>query len=161
MSKLKGGLILLVIFIASVYFSFYFEEPYRKSIRYLYVALSNGNISFFIPKKYLHFARAEFVLSFGIFIVALCFIINRQTSRQRVVNIILGVSLFVASILLHCYFDSFFKIIERTACNDGKRQLRYNEISYDYIFISSLILAIIPFVITEIRKVIKQKRQKA
>jgi hypothetical protein len=88
MSKLKGGLTLLVIFIASVYFSFYFEEPYRKSIRFLYVALSNGKISFFIPKKYLHFARAEFVLSFGIFIVTLCFLINRQTNRQRVVNII-------------------------------------------------------------------------
>jgi hypothetical protein len=71
------------------------------------------------------------------------------------------VFLFVASILIHCYFDGFFKIIECTACNNGKRQLPYNEISYDYIFISSLILAIIPFVITEIRKVIKQNKQKA
>lgn len=160
MGKLKGGLILLVIFIASVYFSFYFEESFRKIIRHLYVVLSNGKISFFTPKKYLHFARAEFVFSFGLFMVTLCFLINRHTNRQRFVNLIFGLFLFVTSILSYCYFDSLFKIIECTACDDGKRQLRYNEINYDLIFISSLVFVITPFLITEIRNFIKIKKQK-
>ena len=160
MNKLKGGLILLVLFIASIYCSFYFEESYRKIIRYLYVALSNGKISFFIPKKYLHFPRAKFILSFGFFMITLCFLIYRQTNKQRVINITLGLFLFVASILIHCYFDSLFKIIECTACNDGIRKLRYNEINYDVIFISSLVLTIIPVATTEIRKLVKLKKQK-
>ncbi|MBL7725457.1 MAG: hypothetical protein JNK27_15015 [Chitinophagaceae bacterium] len=160
MNKLKGGLILLVIFIASIYCSFYFEESYRKLIRHLYVALSNGKISFFISKKYLHFASGEFVLSFGLFIITLCFLSYRQTTKQRVVNIALGLFFLVASTLIQSYFDSFFKIVECTACSDGTRQLHYSDINYDGIFISSLILAIIPATMTEIRKLIKLKKQK-
>jgi hypothetical protein len=158
MNKLKGGLLLLVIFITSIYFSFYFEESYRKIVRYLYVALSDGKISFFIPKKYFHFPRGKFVFSFGFFITILYFLIYRQTAKQRVINITLGLFLFAASILIHCYFDSTFKITECTACKDGARQLQYNEISYDIIFISSLVFAIIPFATTEIKKLIKLKK---
>lgn len=160
MNKLKGGLILLVIFIASIYCSFYFEESYRKLIRHLYVALSNGKISFFTPKKYLHFASGEFVLSFGLFTITLCFLSYRQTTKQRVVNIALGLFFLVASTLIQSYFDSFFKIVECTACSDGTRQLHYGDINYDVIFISSLILAIIPVTTTEIRKLFKLKKQK-
>jgi glycerol uptake facilitator-like aquaporin len=161
MNKLKAGLVLLVIFIASIYCSFYFEESYRRLIRHLYVALSNGKISFFIPKKYLHFASGEFVLSFGLFIIALCFLSYRQTTKQRVVNIALGLFFFVASVLTQSYFDSFFKLVECTACSDGTRQLHYGDINYDTIFIISLILAIIPVTTTEIRKLIKSKKQQA
>ncbi len=160
MDKLKGGLILLLIFIASIYCSFYFEESYRKIVRVLYVALSNEKISFFLPTKYVHFASGAFVSSFGLVIITICFLIYRQTTKQRVVNIALGLFLFVASILIHCYFDSLFKIIECTACTDGTRKLHYNDISYDLTFISSLILAIVPFVTTEIRKLIKLKKRK-
>ena len=159
MNKLKGGLILLVIFIASIYSSFYFEGSYRKIIRHLYVVLSNGNISFFIPKKHLHFATGAFVLSFGLFMITLCFFIYRQHTRQRIVNITLGSFLFVASILIHCYPDSVFKIMGCTACADGIKQLHYNDINYDLILVSSLAIAIIPFATTEIRKIIKLKKQ--
>ena len=160
MNKLKGGLILLVIFLASIYCSFLFEETYRQFIRQLYVALSDGKVSFFIPKKYLHFPGGEFVLSFGVFIIALCFLSYRQTTKQSGVNIALGLFLFAASILIQSYVDSFFKIVGCTACSDGTRQLHYSDIHYDGIFISSLILAIIPVSTTEIKKLIKLKTQK-
>ena len=155
MNKFKGGLILLVVFIASIYCSFYFEESYRKFIRYLYVALSDGRITFFTLKKYLHFASVEFILSFGLFIVVLCFLSYRQTTKQRIVNISLTLSILVSSTLIQSYSDSFFKIVECTACSDGTRQLHHSDINYDFIFISSLILAIIPVGAREIRKLNK------
>ena len=160
MNKLKGGLILLAIFIASIYCSFYFEESYRKLIRHLYVALSNGKITFFIPKKYLHFASVEFILSFGLFIIILCFLSYRQTTKQRIVNIALTLFILAASTLIQSYSDSFFKIVECTACGDGTRQLHHGDINYDATFISSLVLAIIPVGTTEIRKLVKLKKQK-
>ncbi|SRR5260221_8585042 len=160
MSKLKAGLLLIVIFIVSLYWSFYFEESYRKIIRYLYVAFTNGKISFFIPKKALHFASGEFVFSFGLFAAILSFLLYRQTSKQRTSNVALGLFLLLASILIQSYFGSSFKLIECTACNDGNRKLYYKDINYDIIFISSLVLAIVPAAATEIKRLIRLKKQK-
>jgi len=157
MSKLIGGIILFVIFIASIYCAFYFEESFRRLIRHLYITFTNGKISFFSPKKDIRFASWGYVVSFGLFVVALCFLFYRQPNKQRFINVALAMFLFVASVLIQSYSGSLFKLIECTACNDGTRKLYFNEINYDPIFISSLIVAIIPFVITEIRKSIKLK----
>ncbi|CAN5557804.1 hypothetical protein BH11BAC3_BH11BAC3_12670 [soil metagenome] len=159
MNKLKGALILFVIFIASICCSFYFDESYRKLIRHLYVVLSNGKISFFIQKLYLHFPGAAFVLSSGLFMITLIFLAYRQTTKQQVVNIAFGLLLFFASILTQSYLDSFFIIVECTACSDGTIKLNYSDISYDLIFISSLLLAIIPVATTEVKKFIKRKKE--
>jgi hypothetical protein len=157
MSKLKGGLLLLVIFVASVYVSFLFEDSYRRLVRHLYVVLSAGDISFFAYKKYIHFASARFVLSFGLFMIMLCFLGYRQTGKQRFINVFCGLILLVASTIVHIYFDSIVKIAECTACSDGTRKLHTTDIRYDDIFIGSLVLAIIPFLITEFRRIRKQK----
>ena len=159
MSKLKAGIILFAIFILSIYCAFYFENSYQNLIRYLYIAFTNHKISFFFPGKYIHFASWGFVISFGLFIVTICFLIYRQTNKQRVINISLAIFLFVVSLLIQSYSDSLFKLIECTACNDGTRKLHYYEINYDGIFIRSLVLAIIPAVVTEIRKRIKLNRK--
>ena len=159
MSKLKAGVILFAIFILSLYCAFYFENSYQHLIRYLYIAFTNNKISFFFPGKYIHFASWGFVISFGLFTITLCLLIYSQTNKQRVINISLAMFLFVISLLIHCYSDSLFKLIECTACNDGTRKLHYNEINYDSIFISSLVIAIIPAVITAIRKRIKLKHK--
>ncbi len=156
MSKLIGGIILFIIFITSIYCAFYFEGSFRRLIRYLYIAFSNGKISFF-PKKDIRFASWGYVVSFGLFIATLCFLFYRQTNKQRIINVALAIFLLVASILIQSYLGSLFKLIECTACNDGTRKLHFNEINYDQIFISSLIVAIIPFAITEIRKFIRLK----
>jgi len=157
MSKLIGGIILFVIFIASIYCAFYFDESFRRLIRHLYIAFTNGKISFFSPKKEIRFASWGYVVSFGLFITTLCFLFYRQTNKQRIINVALAIFLLVASILIQSYLGSLFKLIECTACNDGTRKLHFNEINYDQIFISSLIVAIIPFAITEIRKFIRLK----
>jgi hypothetical protein len=151
MNKLKGSLILLVIFIISVYCSFLFEKSYRNLIRYLYEFLSNGRIFFYLPHKHFNFPSPKFILSFGLFMVTFSFLIFKQTSKQSVVNIGLGIFLIVVSTLVHSYLDSLYKIIECTACNDGVRLLHYNDINYFDIFISSLISGIIPTAITAIK----------
>src|SRR5215204_5141446 len=103
MSKLKAGIILFAIFILSIYCAFYFENSYQNLIRYLYIAFTNNKISFFFPEKYIHFASWGFVISFGLFIVTLCFLIYRQTNKQRVSNISLAIFLFVVSLLIQSY----------------------------------------------------------
>ena len=158
MNKLKGGLILALIFILSVYCSFYFEGTFEKAIRYLYVTFTNGKISFFIPKKYLRFPSGQFVFSFGLFMTIFCFLLYRQTRTQRIINLLLGLVVLTASILALSYFDSWLKLMECTSCEDGTNKLHYNDINYDAIFIGSLIIALIPIAITEIKRHIKKAK---
>lgn len=161
MNKLTGIFLLIVLFIASIYCSFFFEGSYRELIRKLYVTLTNGKISFIIPKKFLHFASGSFVVSFGLFMITSCLLFYRQTAKQRIVNIILGLLLFVVSVLMQCFVDGQGKLITCTACDDGRLKLSYYAIDYDAIFIISLVIAIIPFATTEIKQRLKIKRQKA
>ena len=151
MNKLKGGIILLILFIVAAYSSLFIEEYFRKTIRYLYEYSTNGKISFFFTGKH-YFLSEKFAFSFGLFMVIFSFLLYRQTNRKRVIIFFLTILLFIISIVISCYFDASLKLVECTACNGGAKQLHYNDINYDFIFISALFFALIPTLITEIRK---------
>lgn len=157
MNKLKLGLILVSIFILSVFVAFRFEDSYRKIIRNLYTSLSNNKISFFLPKKDFHFPSDVFLISFGLFVTLLYFFINRQTRRQKIINGMLAIFILISSIIFQCYFDGVSRLAECTVCNDGTIRLRYSDINYDLIFISSLILSLLPAAITGLINFIKTK----
>jgi len=158
--KLKKGIILILIFILSVYSAFFFEEHFRELIRFLFRFFSNSKISFIYPRKYIHFATGEFVISFGIFLTVFVLILKRQTLRQKLINLFLTIFLFSISICIYSYFDSQLRLIECTNCINGQRSLNLNEIKYDTIFIISLIIGIIPSLITEIKR-FNNNRKKA
>jgi hypothetical protein len=120
-------------------------------IQYLYEELSGNRISFFRPRKYIHFASGEFVSAFGIFMVVIIFLLSRQTRRQIFFNACAAIVLVALFTAAQCYFDGLMKLIECTACADGKRTLQYRDINYDSIFIGNLILAAMPALITEIK----------
>lgn len=156
MKMLRNILVLFLIFILSVYSSFYFEESFRKITRYLYVAFSNEHISFSPPRKDFHFASDEFVLGFGLFTTFSCFLLYRLEAK-RIINIALILVLFASSVLIFCYFGSLAKLATCTSCQNGNLQLHYREISYDRIFISSLIFAIVPLIIKEVKELVTKK----
>jgi hypothetical protein len=85
-------------------------------------------------------------------------LLKRQAKKQRARNIILGILLLIVSTVTFCFIDSNGKLIECTACDNGKRVLAFNELNYDLIFITSLIFGILPAIGTEIRN---RKRKKA
>ena len=132
-------------------FAFTYEENYRELIRNLYQQLTENRITFKNFGKYFHFASGEFVSAFVIFIISIFILLKKQENKKRIRNMILGTLLLIISTILFCYIDSNGKLIECTACDDGKRVLRFNDVKYDLIFISSLIFGILPTIITEIR----------
>ncbi len=161
MTKLQGAIALALLCIVSVYCAFYFDGYYEKVIRNLYTTFTNGNISFFIPKKYLRFASPAFVISFGVFTTLFSFLLYRQSSKQRIINLTAVFSFFILSTLAICYCDGWLQIIGCTACDGNTRQLHYRDIDYDMIFISSLILAIIPALVTHIKNIRRRQRGRA
>lgn len=157
MRKLAFIISLVLVFIASLYVAFVFEEYYRRAIRLLYEFVSANNISFYVLGKYIHFASSKFVFAFGLFNIAIIYLLKGLTKRQILKYIAMGLIIVSISTLLFCYADSCFRIIECTACDDGKRKLYFNDINYDGIFITVLSITIAPLIINTIIKYKKNK----
>ena len=158
MTRLKQVLIYTALFLLSTWTAFQFENPFRQLIRNTYTSLTDNDILFIQPGKYIHFPSPLFIISFGLFVAIFYYLLTNHTINQRIRIIVLAVLIFVASLTVHCYFDGLMKIVVCTACSDGKRTLRFNDIEYDLIFISSLTLSIIPACISEIKRRIKNAK---
>lgn len=61
--------------------------------------------------------------------------------------------------MLYFYFDSSIKLLECTACDDGTRVLRYNDIRYDSIFVISLIISLLPVLTTQFKMVMQTHKE--
>ena len=131
--------------------AFTYEENYREFIRNLYQQLTENKISFKNDVKSLHFASGEFISAFVIFLISKFILLKRQENKQRIKNIVLGMLLIIISTIVICYIDSNGKLIECTACDNGRRVLGFNDINYDFIFITSLLFGILPTILTEIK----------
>jgi len=140
---------LISVFVISVVLAFYFEEFYRSTVRFFYKYLSDNKIQF-VGKNFNFFINYYFLLSFGLYCVLFVKSINKK-SKEIFLRIFISVFLFLISTILISYIDSVLKIVECTACDDGIRKLNYNEINYNFNFIFSIIIALLPILISKIR----------
>jgi hypothetical protein len=157
LKKIVVGVTLLLTFFLALMASFIFEERYRSVIRFLYETLSEGKISFLMPAKFMHFASFEFMVSFALFVSFWVFLLIKKISKQRIIQLGLGIVLFIISTIIISYFDSIGKLVQCTACNDGTRKLHIDDIRYDLIFMISLFMAIVPVLVSEGRLYFNKK----
>jgi hypothetical protein len=151
MTKLKTILLLVGVFIATSVSAFFFDEYYRKCVRYFF-KLFNGDNIIFVGKNFHLFPSNYFVFSFGLFSVLISIFIFRQTKQKMFFKILLTIFIFFLTTMTTSYLDSKSKIIECTACKDNKRTLNYNGINYDFHFICSLSFALLPFGLSSLTK---------
>lgn len=149
--KLKNILILLLVFAVAVLSAFYFEEYYRSFVRHFFKYFSDNKIQF-VGKNFHLFASDYFVLSFGVFCVIFIKLIKEETLKSMFWNVFIVIILFAATTITISYVFSVIKITECTACDDGIRKLQYNEINYDAIFITSLLVSLVPLILLKIKK---------
>jgi hypothetical protein len=145
-------LLVLVMFILISYLGFLIEGEYRKFIRYLYVVLSDGAIIFRNPGKYFHFPSPMFCYSLGLFysVIISTYVVQKLWPTFKI--LLIHILLLTLVISLFSWIDSGMKIIQCTACIDGKRILVFNTVPYDLIFILALIISALPFIYTLIKK---------
>lgn len=150
MKNWKKYLLIITVFILAVIASFLFEENYRHLVRYLYQFFTNGNLSF-AGKNFHLFPSWSFVLAFAAFCSLLTIKMLICRGWKNVTMVFIAVLIFFAATSAICWWNSTTAIIECTACNNGKRIIRYNELNYDTIFMVSLALAVIPCIISIIK----------
>ena len=149
--KLKNILTLLLLFAVAVLSAFYFEEYYRSFARYFIKYFSDNKIQF-VGKNFHLFTSNYFVLSFGVFCVIFIKLIKEEALKLIFWNNFIVISLFAVTTITISYIFSVIKIAECTACDDGIRKLQYNEINYDVIFITSLVVTLVPLILLKIKK---------
>ncbi|MFN3752638.1 hypothetical protein [Flavobacterium sp.] len=135
------------VFILAAISAFFFEDYFRRLIRYFFKFSTDSNITF-IGKNFHLFASGIFIISFGVF----CLLLFKISDRKKPFNTLIVSPLFLISTFVISYIDSHSRILECTACDDGKLNIHYNAIDYDLIFITSLIISISPFLIKIIRE---------
>lgn len=149
----KGFIFFFVIlgFLIACYSTLFFESEYRTLVVKLYKFSTKNNISF-TGKAFNLFPTYKFSVFFGIWIVFFIFRIINFKIKNRFIHFVCSFFLFFITTFLFCYIEGNLKIIECTACDDGKLQINYNQINYDLIFITSLIVSIMPLLITTIKR---------
>jgi hypothetical protein len=148
--KILNTIFLLLAFVLATICAFYLEESYRVLVRKIFKWSTNNNISFF-GKNFHLFPSYQFVLSFGLYISFFIFLIKSLRIKKKLLVTIMVSSIFFISTFLFSYIESNLKIIECTACDNEKLKLHFNHINYDLIFISSLVISLIPLLILKIK----------
>ena len=159
MNKLKNIVLLLFIFILTVVIAFYFENSYRVLVRHFFNFFQGDNIRF-VGKDFHLFGSPYMLVSFGLFCVLLTVLLYEQRTRRKLFYLGLTIVLFFITTFATSYIDSLGYVVECTACKDGVRNLHYNEINYDFHFITSLVVGLLPLLWTFLKKQISKRRQR-
>jgi drug/metabolite transporter (DMT)-like permease len=156
MTKIKVILFLAFVFFLAIAFAFYFENSYRILVRFFFNFFQGGQIKF-IGKDFHLFASPFLLVSFGLFCVLLSLLLLGQRKKGRLFYSQLPILLFFITTMVTTYLDSTSKIIGCTICKDGEIRLQYNTINYDFHFITSLVVGLLPLLLAFFKKRISKR----
>ncbi len=152
----RSILILPLVFVVTAFSSFFFYGPYRRMIRYFYRVFTHNKIHLF--GKDLRFFPGDYlVVSFGICCVVLVALLFRHRFMQGLYRVLLTLALFFLCTLLFCYFKSAMALAACTTCK-GILVLNFGAIRYDVIFITSVLIALLPLVVMEVTWQVRRRR---
>lgn len=159
MNRIKIILLLLLVFVLTITLAVYYENSYRVLVRFFFKYFQGDKIKF-IGKNFHLFASPYFVVASGLFSVLLTMLLYGQIKKGRFVYLLSVISLFFVTTIVTTYIDSLGKVVECTACQDGVRSLHYNAVNYDFHFITSLVVGLLPLFWTFLKRQISKSRQR-
>lgn len=159
MNRVKIILVLLLVFVLTITLAVYYENNYRILVRFFFKFFQGDKIKF-VGKNFHLFASPYFVVAFGLFSIILTMLLYGKSKKGRFVYLFSAIILFFATTIATTYIDSLGKVVECTACQDGVRSLHYNALNYDFHFITSLFIGLLPLLWTFLRRQISKWRNR-
>ncbi|MHC2990128.1 hypothetical protein OB13_00420 [Pontibacter sp. HJ8] len=142
----KETVIGLLVFLLGIGVAVLLESNLRIFIQNLYRNLS-GQVIYFTGKDFNLFASPFYYFGFGFLILALWVGTSKTGFKGNLTFWLLTVITFLVALIIITYIDINFKLAECTACTDGRRGLRYNDINYDFTIVLSIVVALIPSIV--------------
>ena len=145
--KIIFGIIALIIGFTCALYS---DSFLRFKIQDIYLLATSNKIEF-IGKNFFFFNNDSYYLGFGgVFLIL--YLANYKNKLSLILkNGFIAVLIFIIFLIITSTIDANLKLVECTACENGIRQLRRNDIKYSLIIVFSLLISIIPSVIQLIR----------
>lgn len=138
----KTILLALKLFVLGVVVAFFTENYYRQLVRFLF-KFFNGDKIDFIGKDFHLFASIKFIVTFGLFCSLITLVLNKNKFYNEIKAISYLSTIFFLATTFISLLDSKRLIIECVTCDNGIRKLTYNEITYDFYFILSLLTSLV------------------
>ena len=154
---IKKLLIIIVTLIVGLITSYLLEGFFREQIQRIFKWATSDHIKF-IGKNFYIFSGLFYYLSFAVSFAAFGILNFNQPFKRIINNGLIGIFIFILSVIGISSFDANLKVIECTACQDGIRKLQWNEINYDLILGISALLFIIPSLVWKLKKQRKSQR---
>ncbi|KAB1158822.1 hypothetical protein F7018_06870 [Tenacibaculum aiptasiae] len=145
----------LMFFLIGIGLSVFLESFLRSIVLDLYQWTTNNKIQF-VGKNFYLFASPIYYTGLGIAFSLLALDLFSKSINKISTNTSIAILIFIIILTGICAIDANLKIIECTACDDGIRQLRYNEVNYGLILGISSIISVIPSLIRIIKVNVQQ-----
>ncbi len=136
----------IIIFFIGAGIAFLTESFFRGFIQDVFQISTSDKIQF-IGKNINFIPNIIFFPTLGLSLVIISIENSNKNSSQILINIIRSLIIFFISIIVISAIDANLKVIECTACIDGIRKIKWNDINYGMILGISLLISIIPCLI--------------
>ena len=140
----------LVFFLIGIGLSVFIESFLRSTVLDLYQLTTNNGIQY-VGKNFYLFSPSVYYAGFGITFSLLALDLFSKPIIKIIISAAITILIFTIMLIGICAVDANLKIIECTACDDGIRQLRYNEVNYGLILGVTSIISAIPSLIRIIK----------
>lgn len=140
----------LVFFLIGIGLSVFLESFLRSTVLELYQWTTRNGIQF-VGKNFFLFASPIYYAGFGITFSLLAVDLFPKPIVYITINVVTAILIFAVMTIGISAIDAILKIYECTACDDGIRQLRYNEVNYGLILGFSSIISVVPSLIRIIK----------
>lgn len=116
---------------------------FREQIQNIFLWSTSNRIRF-TGKNFHLFSSNFYYLSFGIAFLLFSLGNLNQGLKQIIKNGVLSILIFIIAVIGIASVDANIKVVECTACNDGVRAIHWNGINYGLILGVSIIISVVP-----------------
>ncbi|WP_324026198.1 hypothetical protein QSV08_02255 [Maribacter sp. BPC-D8] len=160
---IKKILLAISVLMTGFIIALYSDSFLRFKVRDIYL-LSTFNKIEFIGKDFFFFNNVSYYIATAVTFLILYLANSTSTIVLFLKNSFIAVFIFIITLLALSAIDANLKLIQCTACDDGIKELKRNDINYSLLILSALFASIIPSLILLIKNrnksgwVIKNKR---
>ncbi len=143
MGRLRIALLGIGIFVASGALSYWLEGSYRVWVRSL--CTTNG-IQF--AGKYVQlFVSRWFLFGSATWPLVTFLLIKKFTWQQGLIRLLIAVAVFFSVVFVLVSGWAASRVMQCTACDDGVRIMRFEEVPKDGFFVTALVLSLLAFLV--------------
>ncbi len=136
----------VIAFVIGVAIDFYAQSFFREQIQNIFLWSTSGSMKFH-GKNFYPFGSNFSFFSFGLAFSLFLFANLKQIPKRIIRSGVLSTLIFVVLVIIISSIDANIKVAECTACENGIRSIRWNDINYGRILGVSILISVIPSMI--------------